>query len=416
MSFFIRKKPIGLDLGRDSLKAVRLSPWGRGVNIERFTSITLPPGARLQDGLLDGGVLTPLLKEIAARDRIGGRLASQRVYSLISGEDAVVKTIELPRMSDAELRQAMEWEYRKHIPIPREEAVFSFTVMEDEIRGGTGDKSGEESVRILLVAARTGLVQALAAVLRGAGLSPTAFEVDSLANFRALKRLGFVSGEGASVLLDWGLHSTRMTVFAGGAPVVSHVIRSGGSDITAAVARGMEEGEETAELKKRVYGCMAADTREFIMPVLSCIFGEIAGRVQTFLALNEEATLGQIFLVGGGALLKGLAPSLEEFIREAVDESRLEKPLPAETPEQEPQEQEEPGPEQEPQGQGEPGPEPAPEAKDGPKPTKRARGGDRRPLVVVPDLRKKLRFRTADDAEKFDVRYCASLGLALRGD
>src|SRR5439155_22737183 len=89
---------------------------------------------------------------------------------------------DMPAMSDQDMRSALQFQAPDLIPIPIEEAILDFQIVE-EFPTSEGDM-----LRILLVAAQRDMVRSLLASLEGGGLSASMVDLVPFALMRALSQ------------------------------------------------------------------------------------------------------------------------------------------------------------------------------------------------------------------------------------
>ena len=92
------KKPVassafGLDIGSSSIKGVLLARGPSGLRLERFAAVPLPPGAGKPEQVK--GVQEVLQKVSPPRDA--------RVVTAVSGAGTVIRSVDFPKMTLAEL-------------------------------------------------------------------------------------------------------------------------------------------------------------------------------------------------------------------------------------------------------------------------------------------------------------------------
>lgn len=171
---------VGLDIGTASIAAVEVSTNGSA-------TITRTGIAPLESGLSDDGevsderALGEALKDLFAQNkldrsvRIG--LANQRV---------VVRTLRMPRIADKkELGTAIRFQAQDEIPMPMEEAVLDWQVMDSDPGAAPG------SMEVVVVAARRDMVKRLVAAVRLGGLRPVGLDVAAFGMIRAFSADGF---------------------------------------------------------------------------------------------------------------------------------------------------------------------------------------------------------------------------------
>lgn len=157
--------------------------------------------------------------------------------------------------------------------------------------------------------------------------------------------LGGIMDEDKShcMVVDIGAASTTIVIFADGLQVYTRVIGTGASEITADLSKNLVIPHEEAEEMKITFGCAKAvylnpeDAKKMVQlerlgdaGKLSISRAELARRIERVVKeqivnIRAEADksgyfhhVKEIILTGGGALLEGLAKSVEEYFRVPV--------------------------------------------------------------------------------------------------
>ncbi|MFZ5943374.1 MAG: type IV pilus biogenesis protein PilM [Bacillota bacterium] len=100
------------------------------------------------------------------------KLKKKQVHLALGGKQIITRVITIPDIPHKELSQALQWEVTKYIPIPPEELIFDYQVLEKFV-----DTQGAQQ-RILIVAARKQLVESYCDILAKAGLRPAVVDVE----------------------------------------------------------------------------------------------------------------------------------------------------------------------------------------------------------------------------------------------
>ena len=206
------KRAVGLDVGTSVVRAVELTLGREQVTLTRFGQVALPAGA-----VRDGEVADP--PAVASAIRRLWRETGFRTRQVIVGvgnQRVVVRQAELPEMSDEDLRSALQFQAEDLIPIPIEEAVLDFQVLERY----TGTEQ-EALMRILLVAAQRDMVRSLLAAVEGGGLTATLVDLVPFALMRSLATTSLVEDlEGtAQAIVCVGAGVTNVVVHQRGVPL-----------------------------------------------------------------------------------------------------------------------------------------------------------------------------------------------------
>lgn len=267
----------GLDIGRGSVKLVRVDERGLGAT-----------DVRAADRPLDGALAGPerraavlvALRELAAE--LGAR-PRDPIAVAVPRAEAIVKCLSLPRVPDAELEQLVRFQAAKDLPFELSDVVLAWG------RTGPSMLAGAEGADEVVVAAvRRDAVDEAAALVREAGLTPGALEVSTQAAARALAFLAPAPAPAIDELLlvEVGRTTTDIIVLEGGRLAFSR---------SASVGCGVDPTADSTWLER-----------------LSQEVGRslVAARA-TRGAGARVGKPGALFVAGGGAALPALADALE---------------------------------------------------------------------------------------------------------
>jgi len=307
--------PIGLNIGRRIIKAVRLQRDRSGVSVRRFAQVPTPPKASSSGGerRLEG--LGQALRQLWASSRLGSR----RIALGVSTVTTMVRVTRFPTMTERELRRALRWEAEKHIPLASQDSIIDFAVPPDQTAGG--------QMQVLLAGTPRQQVLELLEQLRVARLSAVTLDIEPLAAYRALFASGLyrtqddaaalVDDDSAVVLLDIGGSDSRVTLFNRGLPVLDRSVGVGGSSITKVVSAGLEIPLDKAEQLKMKYGLSEqSPIHSLVIEATGSLFREVLQSVELYCRSRSSLVVRRIYLTGGLANMGGLAPALEEWLEE----------------------------------------------------------------------------------------------------
>jgi type IV pilus assembly protein PilM len=168
---------VGLDIEPGFVAAVQVrAAGGDGLAIERAAGVPLGPGI-----VRDGEVADPEALAEALRELFKDRKLGRRVRIGVANQRIVVRTIDLPPLTDAkELAAAVRFNAQEHIPMPLDQAVLEYVSL------GLVDTAEGQRTRVVLVAARRDMVERVHAAARKAGLRPDGIDLAAFAMIRAL--------------------------------------------------------------------------------------------------------------------------------------------------------------------------------------------------------------------------------------
>ncbi len=153
------------------------------------------------------------------------------------------RMVKLPAMSGADLEQTVMFEAKQNIPYPLEEVVWDHRIVYE---------TQAHEPEVLIAAAKTDLLEEWTAAVDGAGMQPNGIELATIALYNAF-RFNYGEPEGCTLLIDLGARTTNLLFIEPGKFFI-RTISSGGSTLTAAVAKEFAEPFTMAETRKRTTG------------------------------------------------------------------------------------------------------------------------------------------------------------------
>ncbi|MCP3938304.1 MAG: type IV pilus assembly protein PilM [Actinomycetia bacterium] len=315
------QRVIGLDVGTHAITASELK-LGRGgqVTITRFGQVAIKPGAVVGGEVVDQPEVSAAIKRLW---REAG-FSSKRVVVGVGNQRVVVRPTEMPAMNEQDLRSAVEFQAQELIPIPLDEAVLDYQLLERFT-----SEDGDEMLRVLIVAAQREMVQGLIGAVSQAGLDVTMVDLVPFALLRSLVDLsGFeeldVTDATGEAIISVGAGVTTILVHEFGIPRFIRIVGIGSSELTQAIADELDISVEEAEgLKRQVTLGMINDPRAetaaaVIERRVSAFVEEIKGSLEFHTSQANAAPLGRVIITGGGRRVPGLADKLGQRVQAAV--------------------------------------------------------------------------------------------------
>lgn len=226
------------------------------------------------------------------------------------------RMVKIPSMGGTDISEIVSHEAKQNIPYPLEEVVWDYrTVFQTE----------EQDPEVLIVAAKTDLLEDWTNMVQGADLMPSGIELSSVALLNAF-RYNYGEPEGCSLIIDLGARTTNL-IFVEPGKFFLRTISSGGSSLTAAVAKEFGENFFLAESRKVTSGFVAqgsnfADSSDPELAKLSKVLRNAATRLHAEVARSISFYRSQqggtapkrVYLCGGGTSL----PMMVEFWEEKL--------------------------------------------------------------------------------------------------
>jgi type IV pilus assembly protein PilM len=316
----VPKTRIGLDIGSTAVRAAELTE-GSPPTVIRAAQVPLPAGAVENGEVRDVAAVSEALRELWAR----GGFKSRKVWMGVGNQRVVVREIALPTMPEKELRQSLGFQVQEFIPMPVDEAVLDYHLIEEI------EVEGRPMIRLLLVAAQKAMVETLVAAAAGAKLEPMGLDLVPFAMVRAVGATGAgmeLEQTGGEAVVDVGAHVTNIVVHAAGETRFVRILPSGGRDITVAIARGLSVEDEVAERLKRGETVEEVDATteqalEIAMQRATQFVDEIRSSLEFYTAQTQGARIERLLISGGGSKLEGFIDILRQRIPVTVEPGRV---------------------------------------------------------------------------------------------
>src|SRR4030042_2803617 len=177
---FLNLKPevFGLDISDLSLKIAKLKKRGKSLTLSSFGEEEIKPGIIKEGEIQDENELSKIIKEGLKKVK-GEKLNTKYVIASLPEEKAFLQVIQMPKMSDDDLKSAVIYEAENYIPLPVEDVYLDSQVI-NPIRNHL------DHFDVLLAALPKKPINPYLSSLKKAGLQPVALEIESMAISQAL--------------------------------------------------------------------------------------------------------------------------------------------------------------------------------------------------------------------------------------
>src|SRR5205823_11919056 len=165
------KLALGLDIGSSSVKLVQLKEAKRGYILEAFGVAALPPEAIVDGALMNSTAIVEAIRGLVAQYKLKNREAAIGV----SGHSVIIKKISMPRMTQEELEESIQWEAEQYIPFDVKDVNIDTQILNPDANDATGQMD------VLLAAAKKDMINDYTTVVSEAGLLPVVADVDAFA-------------------------------------------------------------------------------------------------------------------------------------------------------------------------------------------------------------------------------------------
>jgi type IV pilus assembly protein PilM len=310
--WFRRATPlIGIDIGSHAIKLVRLRVNAGAFQLLNLAMLPIPPDIVADGVISDVPAVQGLLRRLIGLEKI-----SQRDAALaLSGHSVIVKKVQIVRMSEDELANAMPYEAEQHIPFDVYDVNTDFQILDS--RSAADAKGGQ--MEVLLAAAKKGRVEELSLVAQGANLNPVVIDVDMLALLNGFE-LNYPDDVRGHVIALIHLGASMMTVLIvrDGLSIFQRDIALGGNQYTAALQQLLGLSHEEAEAIKwggRPWNFAQSDVLAVLRQVTEEVVTEIRRSFEFYLSSTGEEPIEVVYLSGGCSRLKGLSQVLSSRLQ-----------------------------------------------------------------------------------------------------
>lgn len=335
------KVPVGLDIGGNTFRLAQLKQSADKPVLCNYASFKAPRDLVHEGEVVDIDGVAKALTEFWR----GQKISEKRVVVGIANQKVIMRVIEMPYMTEAELRSAIQFQIGEYIPIPIEEAIIDFQIISHH-----ENEQQEKTMDVLVVAARREMVENTVKALEKAKLKPVVVDISSLAFARAVTDNSlkpFIDDDeelaGATALINIGSNLTDIVVVEDDIPRFARIGNIGGSVFTGALVDQLGISfDEADDLKFRI-GLPSLDEEEEQIDVGQDIshyvdivqnileqemfkfIAEIRRSLDYYLVQATKAkSIDKIIVSGSGAKLKNFLPHLKESLRLEI---KLGQPL-----------------------------------------------------------------------------------------
>lgn len=306
-TYFFEDKPLfGLDIGHNKLRVMQFDGRSKVLRLKGY-------GQALFDASVarDGVIIKPEIIAEAAQKLFEGGLYgiidTNRVAMSLPAARAFTRAVQLPKMSSKDTDEAVKTEAEQYMPASADEPYLDYATIHED----------SEGLEVFVVAMPKQIVDSYLMLARMLGLEPVLLDtaIGASARLFAHDQQSHIP----SVLIDFGAHSTDITVFNHGL-VVTGTVRFGGEDITQIMSGALKVTLREADMLKSSYGLSSSVVQKQVLaalkPSLELLIKELRRTIRYYEErYPKEPPIGQVVTMGGGANMPELASYLTEQLR-----------------------------------------------------------------------------------------------------
>ncbi len=301
MGLFGSKSKLGIDIGTSSIKIVELEKDGGRFKLINYGLVTTEGGSRK---FAAKNVKTTVDEEITgAIQEVSGKakFSTKDVVGAIPSFSTFSTVIKVPFISEEELEKTIPIESRKYIPLPADEVVLDWSII-NVIQGKEGETKKQPEVEVFLAAVPITETNRYKNIIKHADLNVRALELENSALIRAL--LG--NDQSPTSIINIGGRSTSILIVDKGIERLTRNYEIGGFKLTNAISKALNVSLERAEELKRTQGLSAGDNviKEALTSLVDNMVMETKRTINSYQE-KSGAKIDKIVVVGGLAKMPG---------------------------------------------------------------------------------------------------------------
>jgi type IV pilus assembly protein PilM len=308
--FGLKTKAFGLEIENSSLKAVWIEKKRNNFRLISCGRKILPRGIVQSEQIVNPQRLADEIKKLLA-DSQPSPIKTKNVVFSIPETKAFIRTIQIPKMSPEEAREAVKWETEANIPISMDKVYLDWQVI--------GYKENTEDV--LVVAVPKKVVDSYNQAVILAGLVPFAVEIDIVATIRSLP--DSENNKQPVLIADIGAENTSLAICQNQIPYFTSSIPLSGKSFTEALQKEIGVSWEKAEKIKFKFGLGNMAGEDMLFHIFNPLIENLASEIEKSInfyseSINSLEKVDKIILCGGGSLLNEFPKYLGDRLKKEI--------------------------------------------------------------------------------------------------
>ncbi|MBI1866252.1 MAG: type IV pilus assembly protein PilM, partial [Candidatus Staskawiczbacteria bacterium] len=275
------------------------------------------PGVVKEGVIQDKESLANIIK-MACNTVKGKKLGTKYVIVSLPEEKSFSQLIQMPKMTEEELRLALPFEAENYIPLAIDKSYLDFQIID-------AHKKDSKHLGLLVNVMPKSIIDSYVLSFKNAGLIPCVLEVESQAIARALLKNEKTAS--SVILIDLGYDSTGFIIFSDGSIRFTCSIPISSQQLTNAISDSLGINLHDAEILKVKHGL--DKKHHSIDKIIEPILLDLASQIKKYIDFyhghsNHEyfpydGKIEKIILSGGGANLKNISDFLSEELKIKVE-------------------------------------------------------------------------------------------------
>ncbi len=301
-----RKSAVGLDVGSNSVKLVKLEHGRDGYTVSAIGIRELPPEAIVGDEIRDREAVIFNIQSLI--DQTDPKI--KEVVVSVSGHSVITDRFTIDKKTGPEAEQAILFETEQRAPFDVDDVSLDYHIIktDDDIN----------KMDVLLVAARKEYLRTYLDLIEDCGLQPVVVDDDAFAVLNAYEANYDIDPTKVTALVNIGYDVTNITYLSEGLFAATRDVSAGTREIFEAVKKEFRLNPELTAKALKGEMSDSIDQDMFKATVMSAADELMSGIELAFSYFRSQTKIENIdwiVLSGGGALI----PYLPEFLQSKIN-------------------------------------------------------------------------------------------------
>jgi type IV pilus assembly protein PilM len=218
---------LGIDIGSRKIKVCEIKSQGKEPVVTALGIVDTPEGAVDHSGIYNAEAVGVALKTALQQ---AGASTGAAVVSLAGQNSVLVRTLEVPKMNNDELKEHMAWEINRNIPFAESTVVSDFKAL-------GGDDPNSPNMDVVMAIAPQSAIDTVLQAIKKAGKSAAALDVEPLSMARSIAMsYGDLPATETVCVVDMGASTCAINIFSNNKLLMPRQIPIGGDMFTQALA------------------------------------------------------------------------------------------------------------------------------------------------------------------------------------
>jgi len=298
---FSKKLAFGLDLSDISLKMVQFREDSGKLFMSSFIKQDIPKGLVVEGVVKEENELSSFFEKAFAKPN-GLPFKGREVVCSLPEEKIFIRIIQLPKMKEEELINAIKWEAEAHIPLSIDEVYLGWEIIEPALEDAN-------HLNILIAATPKDVIDRYLSFLNKVNLIPIVFEPESFSVVRSLIKK---NDSNPTVIIDIGATGANFVIFSGSAIRFTSHTDISGNLLNQEIVKKLKVSKKEANQLKVEVGLNKTKKDDKVYKAIKPVINDLIKKIEDYIdfyhnytsnAHDQKKDIAQIVLCGGDSHL-----------------------------------------------------------------------------------------------------------------